>query len=202
MVRKEEKRMKRSIILLFMVALLLCGCATEQEPQLPFSCSVNGVEYYVNPETQTITSQGNEYHYRYIDDDDRHGVSITYPNGAIVSESYENGGSGGVGWSNADPEFVMSQGSTYANCYDLLSVVPEQVKKEDRTVMWQLIFFGVALIAIGWWEAACPYTHWDWQYGWRYKDAEPSEEALGRIVAFGIFQIVLGVIMVLIGIFA
>lgn len=195
--------MKRVVLLFILVALLLCGCAAEQEPQLPFTCSVNGIAYYVNPEAQTITSQGNEYHYRYIDNDDCHGVSITYPNGAVVTNSYSIGSNvGGVSWSNADMDFQINQGGTYADCYDLFSVVPEQVKKEEKGEAMYLIFYGLPLIALGWWEAACPYTHWNWMYGWRYKDAEPSDEALGRIKAVGYLGIAFGVILILIGIFA
>lgn len=190
--------MKRVIVLILLAALLLCGCAAEsqQQPQEPFTSIVNNVSYYVNPKTKTITAQGHEYHYTYIDNDDRRGVSITYPNGTVVTDSYsKSSGMGGVSFSSMDV-------GGYADCYDLLSVVPELEQEEDHTVMWQAILLGVGLIGLGGWEAACPDTHWNWTYGWRYKGAEPTDEALGRIAAAGIFCIIIGIIMIMIGIFA
>lgn len=189
--------MKRVVTLILLVALLLCGCAAEQpEPQEPYTSVINGVSYYVNPEAQTITVDGYDYYYTYIDNDDRRGVSITYPNGTVVTDSYSpSSGMGGVSFSSMDV-------SGYADCYDLLDVVPEQVREEEKGEMIQLIFLGIPLIALGWWEAARPDTHWNWMYGWRYKDAEPSDEALGRIMAAGYLEIAFGVILILIGIFA
>lgn len=189
--------MKRAIVLFLWMALLLGGCASEpQQSQEPYTSVINGVSYYVNPEAQTITAQGHEYYYRYIDHDDRRGVSITYPNGTVVTDSYStSSGMGGVSFSSMDM-------NGYADCYDLLDVVPEQVQEEEKGEMIQLIFLGIPLIGLGWWEAACPDTHWNWMYGWRYRNAEPSDEALGRIMAVGYLEIAFGVILILIGIFA
>lgn len=186
--------MKRVIVLFLLAALLLVGCGSKetQQPQEPYTQSINGVDYYVDPDAKTITAGGHTFHYAYIEN----GVRVTYPNGEVVTESYNSNGMGGISWSD------MELSKYGVDCYDLLDAVPRQVKEEEKGEMAPLIFIGIAVIALGTWEAACPYTHWNWMYGWRYKDAEPSDEALGRIAAAGIIEIIGGVIFVLIGIFA
>lgn len=200
--------MKRVLILLFLTALLLCGCTAEekkQEPQEPYTSVIDGISYYVDPEAQTVTAQGHKYRYRYIDNKDTRGIRIIYPNGAVVTDSHPvGGGMGGISWSNADVDIQIGNGKPYADCYDLLDVIPAQAEekeeKEEKGDMIYLFFYGLPLIALGWWTAARPYTHWYWAFGWRYKDAEPSDEALFRIMGIGYFLIVCGIILTLIGI--
>ena len=60
---------------------------------------------------------------------------------------------------------------------------------------------GLVLIVTGLADAISPNTAWYLSYGWRFKNAEPSEAALvfGRI--FGIFCVILGLILLFTSIF-
>ena len=199
--------MKRAVILLLLAAILLTGCAaTEAQPQEPYSQYVGSIRFDVDPAARTITARGYVFTYSYIDNGDTRGVSVTYPNGAVVTKTttYDSNGigMGTTSWDNADPEFLSSVESTYVDCYALLMVVPEQPAKEVKGEFAPLILVGIGFAAIGVWMYARPDVHWYWSHGWMYKDAEPSDAALGAIGAMGIISIILGVIMFLIGIFA
>ena len=200
--------MKRAVIIILLAALLLTGCAAEAPvPQELYTQYVGNTPFLVDPVAKTITANGHVFTYRYIDEGNTKGVSVTYPNGAVVTESYEYssdgiGALGSTGWSNADAEFIINNGADYIDCYMLLSVVPEQVQKEEKLTMWPLIFFGIAFAAAGVWMYACPHVLWHWKYGWWYKNAEPSDTGLGAIMASGIITIIVGIVLILIGIFA
>ena len=51
------------------------------------------------------------------------------------------------------------------------------------------------LIAIGLWAVISPRSAWYVCFGWQYKDAEPSDEALYVFRVVGGFAIFLGVIL-------
>jgi hypothetical protein len=186
--------MKRAAILLLLAALLLTGCGAEEaQPQTPYTQFVGNTQFYVDPVAMTITANGHVFAYKYTQD----GCSVTYPNGAVVTQM-----GNGVSWGNADAEFIISNGSNYVDCNVLLMLVPEQVAQEEKGEWIPLIFVGIAIAAMGVWMYACPHVLWKWKYGWRYKNAEPSDTGLAVIMASGIIEIIVGIIMVLIGIFA
>ena len=200
--------MKRAVVLILLAVFLLTGCAAETlAPQEPYTQYVGNTPFLVDPVAKTITANGHVFTYRYIDEGNTKGVSVTYPNGAVVTESYEysSDGIGAIGstsWSNADATFVINNGADYIDCYMLLSVVPEQTQEKERFAMWPSILLGLVFIAIGAWMFARPHIHWKWTHGWMYKNAEPSDLALGVSGAMGIIGIILGIVLILIGIFA
>ena len=53
---------------------------------------------------------------------------------------------------------------------------------------------GLLFLAVGLWNAISPYSSWYLSHGWRYKNAEPSDLALGLTRAGGIFAILLGIL--------
>ena len=59
------------------------------------------------------------------------------------------------------------------------------------------VFVGFVLVIWGIINIVSPETGWQLQFGWHYRDAEPSDEALiwGRICGVG--MVILGIIMVL-----
>lgn len=186
--------MKRAVILILLATLILTGCAAEnQVPQEPYTQYVGNTQFLVDPAAMTITAQGHEFTYEYVEN----GVSITYPNGAVCTESDV-----GIGWSNADADFTINNGADYIDCYMLLIAVPEQAQNEEKQPAWPLIIAGIAFISLGAWMCARPHTHWRWNRGWKYKNAEPSDMALGVIGAVGIIEIIVGIAMILTGIFA
>lgn len=57
---------------------------------------------------------------------------------------------------------------------------------------------GLLFIGLGIWNAVSPYSSWYFSYGWHYKDAEPSDAALGFTRFGGIVAIIIGVIALLV----
>ena len=54
---------------------------------------------------------------------------------------------------------------------------------------------GLLLIALGIWGAAAPRSVWYLSYGWRFKNAEPSEAALLAERLGGGVAVVVGIIL-------
>ena len=52
------------------------------------------------------------------------------------------------------------------------------------------------LLAVGIFNTASPHTAWYLEYGWRYKDAEPSDMALTFSRLGGILAIIAAVILI------
>lgn len=71
-------------------------------------------------------------------------------------------------------------------------------KKAPRRTNPGAVVSGLLLMALGLFEAVFPKAAWYLGYGWRYKDAEPSDAALlfGRVG--GVIVIVIGFIMMFI----
>lgn len=153
---------------------------------------INGVTYVLDEKAQTIAVNGHVLRYTYEDG----GTQIIYPNGAEYCST-----DGNWVWRNAPSDMVMNNGMPYADCYDVCILVPKPEQEKDYGPLVGAILIDMAFIGLGIWVASRPYDHWNWRYGWRYKDAQPSDEALGRIAALGICQIVMGVIVIIVGFF-
>lgn len=65
---------------------------------------------------------------------------------------------------------------------------------QQREARGGYLLVGLLLLGIGIFNTASPRTGWYWSYGWRFKDAEPSEAALlaGRLG--GVVCIIIGII--------
>ena len=181
--------MKRAVILLLLAALLLVGCAGQPNSK-PYREMVDDIEFYVDPEYSRIVANGQLYTYTVEEGN----VSVKYPNGAVCTEN-----NGGIGWSNANQEMIIGNGAPYIDCDTLLSVVPRSEYKE-KSANVGVIIMGLALCGLGIWEIGCPHSAWYVSRGWWYKDAEPSDMALGWIGATGIIGVVVGIILIIIGV--
>ncbi len=168
--------------LLILIAALLAGCATTPEV---YTISYIGTDYTVDTINGTISDSLYTYLYEIDGPSDRRSVTITYPGGARYYWTYENGGGHG-GWSE---DYAPDR---YADGDVLLKVLEMSAPKEYSGHP----FLGLLLIALGAWYTLSPRSAWYCSYGWRYKDAEPSEAALviGRlsgiaVILFGFFTI-------------
>lgn len=179
--------MKRVMALLLLAALLLAGCA--------------GRKLTVNHEEHTVFD--GKYTYRFVDDStvSTRTIRITYPNGGIYrweqDLSQHHTTAHGRGNELYDPvEYTPGE-----ELVEAIAGFGEEPKK-PREVNWGAIIGGVVIIGLGIWIVADPYTHWNWRFGRWFKDPEPSDEGLGRIMATGYLEIAIGVISILAGIFA
>ena len=176
--------MKRFGVLALILALILAGCGA-QEPVTGFDRYGN--EYTINRELGTISDGAYTYAYTYDGDSEVFSISIEYPNGARYTYGQSNGfGSGGY-TSNYDEE-------TYASGDILAEVLQNTVPKKASA---RNIFVGILLMGLGTFYLVSPRTGWYLSYGWRFKNAEPSDAALifGRIS--GAVVLVIGIVTML-----
>lgn len=197
--------MKRGIILLLLAALLLCGCQKKQK------------EITVDSEAKTVSDGKYTYTYKDVTTEKAIGtfrrITIYYPNGATYYRTHiESNGS------------VTCQPGEYTGPYDkgtytdgetLINAIapviaqgnsggiviqPEPEKKTDPTDSFMTFFCGLALLGIGCWPAFAPESVWFGRFGWAYKDAEPSDRAIGLIQGSGILELIIGVIFIIVGV--
>lgn len=178
--------MKRLIPVLLCLLLILCGCRADPVRTVEYG----GVSYTVDTENSTI--EDGTYVYTYQTDGNT--VTITYPDGSSYWYTSSRSGQvtvGTFGWSDDYRDDRYVPGST-------LEDVLEEVL-EDEGANGGIILGGLVLCALGVWYVAAPCSVWYLEWGWRYKDAEPSDAALifGRVA--GVFLLVMGVIALIFG---
>ena len=172
--------MKRIRILLplFLLAFLLFGCTEVHEA---YSVTRNGIEFHVNTYEGTITDGTHIY----LIDMSGDSTTITYPNGARYYWT-QNGMAGFGGWDDHyDPD-------TYADGDILMDVLSVNAPREKRGN----VPAGILLIALGIFDAFCPRCAWYLSYGWRFKNAEPSDTVLVVSRISGVVAIVIGLVCV------
>ena len=162
--------MKRPVfwVLCLLAAILLTACGGQRE-------NTNTYEkdgYTVDLENRTITHGEDVYTFEISGGGSGSSIRITYPNGATYFWEW-TGTSGHGGWSDDyDPE-------RYADGDTLMELVNFQPPRESSGHP----LLGLLVIAAGIFNLAVPRTAWYLSYGWRFKDAEPSDAALalGRL---------------------
>lgn len=183
------KRCYRWLVILA-VMLFLCACSVSEKPST-YSMVKNNTTFTVDMKNQTISDGTYIYRYELSGTSAGYQLSITYPNGSTYHWQTRASGmitSGYGGWSDDYNETVYVAGDVLR---DVLEVqVPEE--KEPKNVI--VIFF---LIIIGLFNLAAPETAWYLEYGWRYKDAEPSETAIAFNRIGGGIALVVAVVMII-----
>lgn len=168
----------RLFFLFALLAALLAGCAGAPEV---YTVSYIGTDYTVDTVNGTISDGLYTYLYEIEGTSDRRSTTITYPGGARYY--WTQSGSGGLGGCSDDYDPVR-----YADGDTLLTVLEMSAPKEysGHPVA------GLLLIALGAWYVLAPRAAWHLSYGWRYRDAEPSEAALVISRVSGIAVILFG----------
>lgn len=184
----------KKIVTFLMAALLtiaLCACSTSVETT--YEVTKNGREYIVDTENSTISDGINTYRYTFSGNSAAYTAKITYPDGSSYwwSKKDTDGFSTG-GWSDDYDENRYVDGETL--CDILLVKAP----KKSKMVGSGELIAAILLIAIGAFNAFSPYNAWYWEYGWRFKDAKPSDTALGVHRASGVIAIIVGLFIIFI----
>lgn len=192
--------MKKShvILLLLALALLLCACE-EQDPT--YQVEKNGITFTVDPETLTISDGKNTYHYFYVgmgnENHMTYDISIYYPDGStfqwrteVVDGVSSGGGEGSDGY---DPDRYVSG--------EILVDIVENIDYSDNSVDWPYIVAGIIIIIVGVLNIVFPCFWWQLKYGLYVRDAEPTEFAItmsriggGICIAVGLICIVTALI--------
>ena len=174
-------------ILCVLLGLSLFACASSQPSA--YRVQRNGKEYVVDRVSKKISDGTHTYRYSLDGDSGGYSIEITYPDGSTYWWRTQSSGSivtGHGGWSNDYDENRYVSGETL--CDILEAAVPK--KAESKNI---LLILG--LLAVGIFNTASPHTAWYLEYGWRYKDAEPSDLALSTTRFGGIAAIAVAVIM-------
>ena len=190
------KRRPFTFVLVAMLLAALCACAqkTEADSQKnqPYTVNCNGVSYTVTPENNnsgSISDGENIYHYVYEAAGSGYAVTFTYPDGESSTWRQDEN----VGYGSTSLNFDFSK---YPDGMELQSVLERgnssKPKKTEKNVGLILL-----LLVIGAINTACPKAAWYLEMGWKLKDAEPSEAALGANRVAGVLALVVGVILTL-----
>lgn len=173
---------KRVIVLVIMMMLSLCACSTAETV---YTVVKDDVSYVVDRENQTISDGTHTYQYEFSGNTSNYNIDIVYPNGSTYWFN-QSDFSGYGGWSDDYDEEKYVDGDTL--CDVLLEKTPKEVHFEK--------YFAVILFAaVGIFQIASPYTAWYLGYGWRYKNAEPSDTALVVNRVMGVFAVIIAIIL-------
>lgn len=182
--------MKKIFIAILCMLLVMSLCACDSYEPSAYKIHRNGTDYVVDRVSQKISDGTHTYRYSISGDSDSYSIGITYPDGSTYSWSVRSSGSGASygygGWSSDYDASRYVSGETL--CDILEAEVPE--KKEQKNI---LLILG--LLALGIFNTVSPHTAWYLEYGWRYKDAEPSDLALSCNRFGGVAAIAVAVIM-------
>lgn len=174
----------RPLLCALVILLLLCACSSNESgvKQVEYG----GKTFVVDTEAGTITFDDQVYRY----EGSGKSAEFTYPDGSTFWWR-QQGNMGHGGWS-ADYD-LGAHG--YISGDTLLEVLrelePSTVKNGEQFLA------GVVLVLVGAVNAIAPAMVWAMSYGWRFKNAEPSDAALVIYRFGGIVACVIGAFLVL-----
>ena len=182
--------MKRRFIWLLTVLLmlaLLCACAeTKTASTEPYTVGSYAVTP-INEKSGTITDGTNTYSYRYRTSGSGYSVTFTYPDG----ETYTWTENGNTGSGSTSLNFDLEK---YPSGMELNGVLmrtrPAEKKEKPVAVILVLLLIGV-------FNTAWPMGAWYLEIGWKFRDAEPSDAALGWNRAAGVLALIVAVILII-----
>lgn len=164
--------MKRIKIHLFFTILLILTIISVACNKVEGSTVIDGKEVIISKEDNTITIGTDVYYYS-----TNYGmteITITYPNGAKYTRTYIDKYSSSGGWNIMDGPSVKELG--YIDEGWLVDIVEQNTS--NRSIISTNLLYSVIILLIGLFLVTFPDMTWYLSYGWRYKDAEPSDMAL------------------------
>lgn len=190
------KRTMAIFALILAAAMLLAGCKKEPLPAV-YTVYSYGAPYTIDTEGRTISDGTYTYGYEYAASGSS--VSFTYPDGNVYSagiQSANSSGAGGVSAGSVSADYDYSSGYTdpLSLCYALAS--PRETKRAASSGS-NHPFVALLLCGVGIFNLAAPKVSWYLSYGWRFKDAEPSDAAITLSRIGGGIAVVIGVIMLI-----
>lgn len=187
-VQNVSKTKSSYLMLLILFACILTACHKQTVDR--YTVTKNNVVYTVDTINQTIT--GNKYVYEYKIQGNQY--TITYPDGAsFIWTQDENTGYGGASLDMSTDDVIL--GTTLA---EILREGPAGAFGKSTHTSVKNIWFILILGAIGIGNVSSPKTGWYLRYGWKYKNAEPSDDAILFQRIGGIICLIIAVIYIFI----
>ena len=183
--------MRKTVLFLLTLTLLLSLCAcSSSEPVTSHTVQINGKDYEVNFENSTVTDGRHTYEYEFSGDSESYSIDIIYPNGSTYYWN-QSGYSGHGGWSDDYNESLYVDGDTLCDV-----IVAAEDVYAPKAANPGKVFAIILLIGLGLMNIADPNIAWYLEYGWRYKNAEPSQLALAVNRISGVIAVIVGVILI------
>lgn len=154
------KQLKLVLPLLFL-ALVLSGCAGDPRP---YEYTAQGISVWVDPVAGTILHDGETIRYTTSGHGDNIHYTITYPDGSSYWWT-DSGYVGAGGWSDDYREDKYLPGDF------LVDALKQSAPREKQGS----VGIGFLLICLGALNFFLPEMSFHFGYGWRFKNAEPSE---------------------------
>ena len=180
--------MRKISIFILITVLLLTSCACSSSSSAPppaiYTVEVDGETLTVDTKKHTISDGTDIYDYKIFNNTTDYAVTITYPNGATWRES-STSASGSFGYD----EFRYLPGDTLVAALKGSEIQQPPASSKN-------IFAIILLLALGAFLLIAPYRVWYIGYGWRFKNAEPSDLALGLNRACGVILLIIAVVMI------
>jgi len=186
---------KISAVLLLLLTLLLFGCGSEPQQPTPYITNIDGQQLEItfdpsNASAGCIHTANGDYSFAYQMSGS---LEIIYPDGSKCSMTNINGGIAAS--INYDSETVRAKG--FIDRFDLYWVIESAYKSQHPQRSGPSPVIAVLFFAIGAWYLASPYTVWQLSHGWKFKNAEPSDEILILYRIGGGILIFIGVLFVI-----
>ena len=174
------------IILCLLLVLLMVGCAKEDNNAIKkVTINKNGIRFDVDTKNHTIEDGSFTYSYAINNSE----IVIRYPDGQTYTWKESNGI--GTGATSLDFDY-----STHMDPSVLLSVI-EDAHKTSSKIPHKNMGVGIILLLIGIVYAVWPQKLWFISWGWRYKNAEPSDLAIGVFRVAGVIIGIIGLIIII-----
>ena len=185
--------MKRfcAIVLLTVALLTMDGCSGNTVAVVEkgsYTVCVGEELLTVDPVKGTITAENGDV-YTYVIADNS--VTFTYPNGHEYFWNYTSG----VGTESLDGN---PDGYRYLNGLTLETAVEREIDAVKPARNPGHLFFALLCFLIGILNIVFPYAGWYLKYGWRFRDAEPSDAVLTMNRVAGFIAVIIGFIFLFI----
>lgn len=196
---RKRRNIAFAVLILAVLAALvlsLSACAEKQTKNAlePYSIGWDGRVYTVTPidnDKGTISDGTNTYSYRYDAGGTGYSVTFTYPDGETYTWKEDGNFSSGA----TSPDFDSGKYPDGMTLDRVLKRSPAAKHEEKSTKNWGIILF---LLFVGGINTACPQLTWYLDVGWKVKDAEPSEAALGWSRTVGVVLLIVAVVMMIV----
>lgn len=191
------RNFRNTLICLALVLMMLSvgGCSNKQKNKW----TVDGKEVTINQAEHIITYDNEVYTY----EKNKSYVQITYPNNMVYREEYSGTGVTSSTWS-ADPsesyDLIDITSYGYLSERIIIDTILRYSREIDPNSGFSLPgnspLLGVFIIFLGTIVIAFPKGSWYLNYGWRYKNSEPSKVAINVQRVSGAIAIIVGLFII------
>ena len=171
-------------VCLFVILISLCSCSSSATK---YTVEKNRVLYEINRENTTISDGNYVYKYNLRPTGSDYSLTITYPDGSTYHQT-KNGYSVTGGWSEDYNPEIYTSGDVLS---DILSSHAHKSSGHGPGKTFSIIF----LFILGIFNILSPKAAWFIEYGWRFKNAEPSDIALLFNRLSGVAAIIAGIVL-------